>query len=276
MAPRSPGTFVDRVLLGRCRMRELVIGHDHGFGRGRSGDVATLRRLGQRPRIPVDVVDAGGGGRHAGVEHRDPAGDRWRRPGRRRRGCWGGPTRSAAGWCRASSGDAHRLSDAQPRRRRRGKLLPPDGVYAVRVETPAGRFGGMMNQGPRPTFGDGRPAGSRSTCSGSTGDLYDRWVRIDGSHRLARDPAVRWRWRQLRQQLEDDRQPRARRSGRARARTLTRRSGARVTMFATIRNRMIVIGLLVVGSIYYLFPRNQRSRAWRRRPSCTRTVAGFR
>ena len=27
-------------------MRELVIGHDHGFGRGRSGDVETLRNLG--------------------------------------------------------------------------------------------------------------------------------------------------------------------------------------------------------------------------------------
>jgi riboflavin kinase/FMN adenylyltransferase len=34
------------------------------------------------------------------------------------------------------------------------KLLPPDGVYAVLVETPLGRFGGMMNLGGRPTFGD--------------------------------------------------------------------------------------------------------------------------
>src|SRR5439155_553905 len=33
------------------------------------------------------------------------------------------------------------------------KLLPPDGVYAVWVETQGKRHGGMMNQGPRPTFG---------------------------------------------------------------------------------------------------------------------------
>ena len=39
-------------------------------------------------------------------------------------------------------------------------MLPPDGVYAVWVERPgkgeggkAKRYGGMMNQGPRPTFG---------------------------------------------------------------------------------------------------------------------------
>src|SRR6185503_11174379 len=34
------------------------------------------------------------------------------------------------------------------------KLLPPDGVYAVRATTPAGEFGGMMNVGGRPTFGE--------------------------------------------------------------------------------------------------------------------------
>jgi riboflavin kinase/FMN adenylyltransferase len=34
------------------------------------------------------------------------------------------------------------------------KLLPPDGVYAVWVTfAGGGRYGGMMNQGPRPTFG---------------------------------------------------------------------------------------------------------------------------
>ena len=39
--------FVVEILIGRLGMRELVIGHDHGFGRGRSGDADTLR--GTRP-----------------------------------------------------------------------------------------------------------------------------------------------------------------------------------------------------------------------------------
>jgi riboflavin kinase/FMN adenylyltransferase len=34
------------------------------------------------------------------------------------------------------------------------KLLPPDGVYAVRVSAAKGSFGGMMNLGGRPTFGE--------------------------------------------------------------------------------------------------------------------------
>ena len=50
------------VLLARCDMRELVIGHDHGFGRGRSGDVETLRRLGESRSFDVDVVDEVGVG----------------------------------------------------------------------------------------------------------------------------------------------------------------------------------------------------------------------
>src|SRR5258708_13715614 len=39
-------------------MQELVLGHDHGFGRGRSGDVAVLRALGAAQGFAVDVVDA--------------------------------------------------------------------------------------------------------------------------------------------------------------------------------------------------------------------------
>ena len=35
---------------------ELVFGYDHGFGRGRSGDVETLRRLGDALGFGVDVV----------------------------------------------------------------------------------------------------------------------------------------------------------------------------------------------------------------------------
>src|SRR5256885_12358230 len=39
-------------------MRELVLGYDHGFGRGRSGDVAAVRRLGAADGFAVDVVEA--------------------------------------------------------------------------------------------------------------------------------------------------------------------------------------------------------------------------
>ena len=58
VANLTPEEFVRGVLLDGCAMQELVIGHDHGFGRGRSGDVNTLRRLGAELGFAVDVVGA--------------------------------------------------------------------------------------------------------------------------------------------------------------------------------------------------------------------------
>lgn len=178
VAAMAPDEFVDQVLIARCGMRELVIGHDHGFGRARQGDVATLRRLGAERGFAVDVVDpvhADGGApvSSTGI----------------RRAIAGGDLTAAA----AQLGRPYTISGRVERGARRGrtlgfptlnvaapprKLLPPDGVYAVVVDTPAGRYGGMMNQGHRPTFDDGRRL-LEVNLFGFEGDLYDRSVRIE-------------------------------------------------------------------------------------------------
>lgn len=54
----SPRRFVIEFLLRKLGMSELVIGYDHGFGRGRSGDVETLRTIAAECGFRVDVVDA--------------------------------------------------------------------------------------------------------------------------------------------------------------------------------------------------------------------------
>ena len=58
------------------------------------------------------------------------------------------------------------------------KLLPPDGVYAVMVQTPQGSFGGMLNLGPRPTFGDASRRIETHVFDASH-DWYGAPVRID-------------------------------------------------------------------------------------------------
>jgi riboflavin kinase/FMN adenylyltransferase len=58
LARFSAADFVEHVLLDRYNMRELVIGYDHGLGRGREGDAATLTELGRRRGFRVDVVAA--------------------------------------------------------------------------------------------------------------------------------------------------------------------------------------------------------------------------
>ena len=82
------------------------------------------------------------------------------------------------------------------------KLLPPDGVYAVVVETPAGRFGGMMNQGHRPTFDNGRRL-LEAHLFGLEGVLYDRSISVQWVA-LLRDIRRFDSVASLRQQLEVD------------------------------------------------------------------------
>lgn len=176
--------FVAEVLRARFRMRSLLIGHDHGFGRGRAGDVEVLRALGARDHFDVEVVPAvalGGGGAVSSTMIRqavargdlDAAHDGLGRPysmsarvvhGEKRGRLLGYPTLN--------------LSPPSPR-----KLLPPEGVYAVRVATPSGEFGGMMNLGARPTFGQ-EARSLEAHLFDAAGDWYGARVRVEFIARL--------------------------------------------------------------------------------------------
>lgn len=199
-----PERFVTDVLLARCGMRELVIGYDHAFGRGRSGDVATLRALGAQHGFAVDVVEevevAGGPVSSTRVRHAVASGDlRLAAELLGRPYSVSGTVGPGAGRGRQLGVRTINLAGLSPR-----KLLPPDGVYAVRVEWPGGRAGGMLNQGGRPTFGEaGRTL--EAHLFGVDADLYGAPVRIEWVAHLREiqrfDSPER-----LRDQLQRDRQ----------------------------------------------------------------------
>ena len=157
LARLSAEQFVCQLLLKRYCMRELIIGYDHGLGRGRQGDASALTALGKTHGFTVEVVP--------------PTLD-----------AVGAPISSSAIRTSIAHGDLQRAAHAlgrpyafrgfvipgEQRGRQLGyptlnialtpgrKLLPPEGVYAVRAQTTRGTFAGMMNLGPRPTFGDSR------------------------------------------------------------------------------------------------------------------------
>ena len=180
----SAEAFVTDVLQARYGMRELLIGHDHGFGRGRSGDTEVLRSLGARRGFRVEVVPPVG----------DPDGRAISSTAIRRAIAGGDLERAAHGLGRLYSVSGRVVAGAQ-RGRALGyrtlnieppsprKLLPPEGVYAVKAQTHLGAFGGMMNLGTRPTFGDGERA-LEVHLFDADGDWYHRTVRIDFVARL--------------------------------------------------------------------------------------------
>ena len=203
LAQYSPERFVREVLIGRCGMKELVIGHDHGFGRGRSGDVETLRRLGATDGFQVDVVGLVESGGHAVSSTAI------------RRAVAGGDLRTAAGLLGRPYTVSGRVVRGEGRGRTIGvptlnlgevperKLLPPDGVYAARVEWAHGRAGGMLNQGPRPTVGDGRRS-LEVHLFGVDEDLYGEWVKVEWVARI-RDQQKFPSLAALQDQLKQDR-----------------------------------------------------------------------
>ena len=178
LAAQSAEEFVDEVLLHRFRMRKLLIGHDHGFGRGREGDVETLRHLGAARGFEVEVVAPVNTGQgepisssliRRAVASGDLAGAA---TALGRDYTLSGHVVPGAGRGRLLGFRTINVRPDSPR-----KLLPPDGVYAVRVRTPRGRFGGMMNLGGRPTFDDPRRA-IEAHLFDAESDFYGDFVEV--------------------------------------------------------------------------------------------------
>jgi riboflavin kinase / FMN adenylyltransferase len=171
--------FVDRVLRARFRMAELLIGYDHGFGHRRAGNVGVLKSLGVDRGFRVDVVEpvSLGDGQHVSSTsiRRAIAGGDLVRAAEGLGRLYSVSGIVVAGNARGRSLGFATINLKVPPAR---KLLPPEGVYAVMVQTPLGRFGGMMNLGSRPTFGDSELSIEAHLFDVSV-DFYGMRVRID-------------------------------------------------------------------------------------------------
>jgi riboflavin kinase/FMN adenylyltransferase len=178
----APEEFV-RFLVHHFHMRELVIGYDHGFGRGRKGDSSLLRQLGAQHGFAVDVVS------EVDVHDRPVSSTLVRRA------VAGGDLDMAAELMGRPYAVTATVEPGAGRGRDLGyptinlalqngrKLLPPDGVYAVRVEWRGGIAHGMMHQGPRPTFGEADRSLEVHLLE-HTADLYGETVKVSWIRRL--------------------------------------------------------------------------------------------
>jgi len=203
LAELPPERFVREELERRFALAELVIGHDHGFGRGRAGGVELLRRIGREDGFAVDVVPA------VVREGRPVSSTQIRRAvaggdldtARECLGRWysvTGEVVRGAGRGRGLGFPTLNLAPPDPR-----KLLPPDGVYAARVSWRGERRGAMLNLGPRPTFAEaGRTL--EAHLFDFAGELAGETVTVEFVRRL-RDVMRFASAEALRSQLDRDR-----------------------------------------------------------------------
>jgi len=181
LAQYTPRRFVEEILIARLGVEELVVGYDHHFGRGRAGDAATLRDLGSELGFEVDVVGPVGtranpisstGIRRALME-RDmvSAAEALGRPYSLRGVVVRGDQRGRSLGFPTANLEVRGGGLGQ-------KLIPPPGIYAVRVILRSGTYGGALHLGPRPTF-RGSPPTIEVHLMDFEQDIYGEEVRVD-------------------------------------------------------------------------------------------------
>jgi riboflavin kinase / FMN adenylyltransferase len=173
--------FFDRVIDQGFQARALVEGFNFAFGRGREGNIDTLRGLceasGKRLVVLPPLEIDGGPVSSSRIRAALVAGD----------------VREAA----ALLGRPYALTGTVAVGQKRGRtigfptanlekvatLIPGDGVYAVRADAAGRTWPGAANVGPNPTFGE-HARKVEVHLIGFRGDLYGQTLRVEFVDRL--------------------------------------------------------------------------------------------
>ena len=182
VAALAPDAFARSVLSGALGARHVVVGEAFRFGRGKTGDAATLARLGEELGFDVGALPAvTDGGRPVSSS-------------RVREALAEGDAAHAA----ALLGRPYFVDGTVVEGDRRGRtigvptanldvggaLLPARGVYAGRARLPGGSARlAVVNVGERPTFG-GHTVTVEAHLLDYSGDLYGRRLRLSFAARL--------------------------------------------------------------------------------------------
>ena len=144
--------FVTNILIKKLKMKKMVIGHDHTFGRNREGHAEQLEELGKSADFSVTVIQPFFLGKEIVSSSRirqllksgeveianKLLGRKYSIQGIVEKG--------------ENRGTTLGFPTANIRPSSPNKLIPKKGVYAVEVELSGQRYRGMMNIGHRPTF----------------------------------------------------------------------------------------------------------------------------
>lgn len=179
----SSEVFVRELLCRRIGMSGAVLGHDHGFGRDREGDFATIQRLGtelnftvrELPPCEVDgIILSSTRIRQLLMKGDVVTAARF----------LGRPYELSAHVVRGDGrGQSLGFPTANLSPESADKLVPTHGVYAVRVHHRHHKWLGMMNIGLRPTFREQRET-LEVHLFDFAGELYGETLSVEFVKRL--------------------------------------------------------------------------------------------
>jgi len=171
-----PEEFVREVLVDRLRAKHVFVGYDYRFGKDRAGGIDLMRELGGEWGFSVEVIEAFrvGGEVVSSTRIRElvSAGD----------------VRGASDLLGRHFFFKGRVAHGEGRGKKMGfptanliaemEVLPPKGVYAVRVDLEGTRYYGAMNIGVNPTFEGNRGVQLEVFMLDYDGDLYGKALRV--------------------------------------------------------------------------------------------------
>lgn len=172
-AEQPPEEFIKNIIVDRIHPREIIIGHDYAFGKNRKGSIELLQKMGEIFHFKVHVID------NITIKNIPVRSTTVRRL----------ITLGKVSLADKLLGRPYSLSGkvVHGKQRRIGfptanlspgkNLIPKNGVYAIRTQTPSGVFNGIVNVGYNPTFENDRLT-IEAHLFNFSGELYGRDITI--------------------------------------------------------------------------------------------------
>lgn len=187
-AGKHPEDFVREVIVDRLSAREVWVGHDFSFGRGRAGTVGYLSELGERYGFRVFVIPAHKKGGHIVSSSRVRMlllGGRVEEAARLL-----GKSYSIKGRVVRGKNIGKAIGFPTANIRPTGELVPRNGVYAGYVSLKDKRLPCVINIGVAPTFG-AKPRTIEVHIMDFRGNLYGKEIEVSFVRRLRSERAFR-------------------------------------------------------------------------------------
>ena len=193
--------FVKKILVDKIGIKEIVVGYDYGFGRGREGNIQLLEEMGNHLGFRVHMVDP------VRINHALVSSTSIRNL----------VQEGNLSEAKILLGRDYQISGTVIRGKDRGdrllgfstanlelidELTPRKGVYAVRGHIDDQTYYGLTNIGYNPTFGEG-PFSVETHILDFSGDLLGKAIRVDFIERL-RDEKTFETAKDLAEQISQD------------------------------------------------------------------------
>ncbi|OGW19339.1 MAG: riboflavin biosynthesis protein RibF [Nitrospirae bacterium GWC1_57_7] len=183
-ADQNPEDFAKEILVKAIGAREVYVGYDYAFGKGREGSIEFLKKMGSAYGFQVGVIDA------VSVEGAVVSSSRIRE-------CVSGGRVDEAqrllgrhyaieGKVVTGARRGHTLGFPTANLQTANELLPDYGVYAVQAVIDGRQLNGVASVGVRPTFGGG-PVSIEVYLFDLNEDLYGRHMEVAFVRRLRKE-----------------------------------------------------------------------------------------